>query len=73
MLLPILAGTLSLGQMNAAWKALRLQIELGTKAWRKYVAEYRQASDNNLILSPLSTLPDLYNELEGIEDSDQKL
>ena len=73
MLLPILAGTSSLGQMNAAWKALRLQIELGTKAWRKYVAEYRQASDNNLILSPLSTLPDLYNELEGIEDSNQKL
>ena len=72
-LLPILAGTSSLGQMNAAWKAVRLRIELGTKALKKYVAEYKQAPDDNLILSPLSTLPDLYNELEGLDDSDQKL
>ena len=39
-LLPILAGTSSLGQMNAAWQAIRLRIELGTKAWKKYIAEY---------------------------------
>ena len=58
--LPILAGTSSLGQMNAAWKAMRLRIELGTKAWKKYIAEYRQALDDNLILSPLSTLPELH-------------
>ena len=59
--------------MNVTWKALRLRIELGTKAWRKYVAEYRQASNDNLSLSPLSTLPELYSDLERIEDSDQKL
>ena len=72
-LLPILSGTSSLGQMNAAWKALRLRIELGTKAWKKYIAEYRQAPENNLILSPLSTLPELYTELDRIDDKDQKL
>jgi hypothetical protein len=72
-LLPILVGTSSLGQMNAAWKALRLRIELGTKAWRKYIEEYRQTPADNLILSPLSTLPELYNDLEKLEDSDQKL
>ena len=72
-LLPILAGTSSLGQMNAAWKALRLRIELGTKALTKYVSEYRQAPDDNLILSPLSTLPELYNDMERIDDSDQRL
>ena len=72
-LLPILAGTSSLGQMNVAWKALRLRMELGTKAWRKYIEEYKQAPDDNLILSPLSTLPELYNDLENLDDSDQKL
>ena len=72
-LLPILSGTSSLGQMNAAWKALRLCIELGTKAWRKYLAEYRQTPEDNLILSPLSTLPELYTELDGMDDGDQKL
>ena len=59
--------------MNAAWKALRLRIELGTKAWRKYIAEYRQTLEDNLILSPLSTLPELYTELDGMDDGDQKL
>ena len=59
--------------MNAAWKALRLRIELGTKAWKKYIAEYRQTPEDNLILSPLSTLPELYTELDRIEDRDQKL
>ena len=72
-LLPILAGTSSLGQMNAAWKAMRLHIELGTKAWKKYIVEYQQAPDDNLILSPLSTLPELHTELNRIEDGDQKL
>lgn len=72
-LLPILEGTSSLGQMNAAWKALRLRVELGTKAWTKYIAEYRQDPDDNLILSPLSTLPELYDDLDRIDDADQKL
>lgn len=71
MLLPILVGTLSLGQMNAAWKALRLWIELGMKALTKYVSEYRQAPDDNLILLPLSTLPELYSDMERIDDSGQ--
>jgi len=72
-LLPILAGTSSLGQLNAAWKALRLRVELGAKAWKKYITEYQQPSDLKLTLSPTSTHPDLYNDLDGIESSKQKL
>ena len=59
--------------MNAAWKALQLRVELGMKAWTKYIAEYKQAPNNNIILSPLSTLPELYTDLERIDDVDQKL
>ena len=72
-LLPMLAGTSSLGQLNAAWKALRLRVELGVKAWKKYITEYQHPSDHNLVLSPISTLPDLYNDLDRIDSKDQRL
>jgi len=55
MLLPILAGMSSLGQMNIAWKAIQLQVELGMKALRKYVAEY-QLQVGATPLTLLSTL-----------------
>ena len=72
-LLPILSGMSSLRQMNAVWKALWLHIDLGTKVWKKYIAEYCQTPQDNLILSPLSTVPELYTELDRIDDADQKL
>jgi len=72
-LLLILAGTSSLGQLNAAWKALRLHIKLGAKAWEKYITKYQQLSNLKLTLSPTSTHPDLYNDLDRIESSKQKL
>ena len=72
-LLPILSGTSSLGQLNAAWKALRLRVELGVKAWNKYIVEYQQPADHDLVLSPISTLPDLYDDLTRIESNDQRL
>ena len=55
MLLPILAGMSSLGQINIAWKPIWLQVELGTKALRKYVAEY-QLQVGATALTPLTTL-----------------
>ena len=62
-LLPILQGTSSLAQLRAAWLALRHRIELGTKAWKKYIAEYQLPIDAKPTLSPLSTLPELYQPL----------
>ena len=70
--LPILQGTSSLPQLYAAWKALITRIKLGTKAWDKYIAEYR-LQEGAASLSPLSTLQELYNPLKDMEDTDDKL
>ena len=72
-LLPILKGTSSLAQLRAAWLALRHRIELGTKAWKKYITEYQLPPDSKPSLSPLSTLPELYQPLQDIADRDEKL
>ena len=72
-LLPILKGTSSLPQLRAAWLALRHRIELGTKAWKKYIAEYQLPVDSKPTLSPLSTLPELYQPLREMSEPDKKL
>jgi len=71
-LIPILQGTSSLPQLYAAWKALLTRIKLGVKAWDKYIAEYQLQADTAL-LSPLSTLQELYDPLIDIRDVDNKL
>ena len=71
-LIPILQGTSSLPQLYAAWKALITRIKLGVKAWEKYIAEYQLQADAAL-LSPLSTLQELYDPLKDIQDTDRKL
>ena len=71
-LIPILQGTSSLPQLYAAWKALLTRIRLGTRAWEKYIAEYQLQGDVTL-LSPLSTLQELYDPLKDITDADDKL
>jgi len=71
-LIPILQGTSSLPQLYAAWKALLTRIKLGVKAWDKYIAEYQLQADTAL-LSPLSTLQELYDPLIDIPDVDNKL
>lgn len=72
-LLPILKGTSSLAQLRAAWLALRHRIELGTKAWKKYIAEYQLPAGAKPSLSPLSTLLELYQPLQDMSESDAKL
>ena len=72
MLIPILQGTSSLPQLYAAWKALITRMKLGVKAWNKYIAEYQLQADA-AVLSPLSTLQELYDPLKDIEDTDHKL
>ena len=71
-LLPILQGTSSLPQLFMAWKALITRMKLGVKAWEKYIMEYQLQADTTL-LSPLSTLQELYDPLKDIEDTDRKL
>ena len=72
-LLPILRGTSSLPQLCAARLALRHRVELGMKAWRKYITEYQLPVDSKPVLSPLSTVPELYQPLQDITEPDKKL
>jgi hypothetical protein len=72
-LLPLLKGTSSLPQLRAAWLALRHRIELATKAWKKYSVEYQLPPDSKPVLSPISTLPELYLSLQDIAEPDDKL
>ena len=72
-LLPMLKGTSSLAQLQTAWLALRHRIGLGTKAWQKYIVEYQLPGDSKPVLSPLSTLPELYWPLQELEKPDKKL
>ena len=72
-LLPILRGTSSVPQLRVAWLALRHRVELGTKAWRKCITEYRLPMDSKPTLSPLSTVPELYQPLQDISEPDKKL
>lgn len=71
-LIPILQGTSSLPQLYAAWKALITRMKLGVKAWEKYIAEYQLQVDA-AVLSPLSTLQELYDPLKDIKDTNHKL
>ena len=72
-MMSILRGTSSLAQLNAAWSALRTRVELGMKAWKKYGVEYQHSPEECPVLSPLSTLPELYTPLSNIEEDDQRL
>ena len=71
-LIPILQGTSSLPQLYVAWRALITRVKLGVKAWEKYIAEYKYQADA-AVLSPLSTLQELYDPLKDIKDTDSKL
>ena len=72
-MMSILRGTSSLAQLNAAWSALRSRVELGMKAWKKYGVEYQHSPEERPVLSPLSTLPELYTPLSDIEGDEQRL
>ncbi|KAJ7694245.1 hypothetical protein B0H17DRAFT_1199488 [Mycena rosella] len=57
----VLSGAASLSEMTIAWTGLRLCIELSQRAFKKYEREYMATTSAELLLSPVSTAPDIYN------------
>lgn len=72
-LLQILKGTTSLPQLNVAWKTIQKRLELGHRTLQKYAEQYQSKPHDNLLLSPISTLPDLHQELQELHTADQRL
>ena len=72
-LLQILKGTTSLPQLNVAWKAIQKRLELGHRTLQKYQLQYQQGPHEELLLSPISTIPELHNELQDLSSADQRL
>ena len=72
-LLHILRGTTSLPQLNVAWKTIQRRLELGHRTLQKYQQQYKQSPQEELLLSPISTVPELHNELQNLPSADQRL
>ena len=72
-LLHILRGTTSLPQLNVAWKTIQKCLELGHKTLMKYQQQYQLSPQEDLLLSPISTVPELHNELRNYSSADQRL
>jgi hypothetical protein len=72
-LLHILRGTTSLPQLNVAWKAIQKRLELGHRTLQKYQRQYRQSPHEESLLSPISTVPELHDELQNLPSADQRL
>lgn len=70
-LLQILRGTTSLPQLNVAWKTMQRRLELGHKTLQKYIQQYQNEPNDGLLLSPISMLPDLHQELQELHTADQ--
>ena len=70
----ILTGTSSLPQLNVAWKTIQKRLDLGHRTLQKYALQYQQApQEENLLLSPISTLPDIHSGLKELTTADQRL
>lgn len=72
-LIHILKGTTSLPQLNVAWKTFQKRLELGHRTLNKYMQQYQQEPNTELLLSPTSTLPDLHTDLNNLHTADQRL
>ena len=72
-LIRILKGTTSLPQLNVAWKTFQKRLELGHRTLNKYMLQYQRGPQAELLLSPVSTLPDLHSELNDLHTADQRL
>ena len=74
-LLHILKGTSSLPQLNVAWKTIQKRLELGHRTLNKYMEQYQHTPNPHmeLLLSPVSTLPDLHSGLNDLHTADQRL
>ena len=71
-LIQILKGTSSLPQLNVACKTIQKRLELGHRTLNKYMEQYQHAPHTELLLSPVSTLPDLHSGLNDLRVRIQK-
>ena len=69
-LLQILKGTTSLPQLNVAWKTIQKRLELGHHSLLKYQKQYQLSPQEELLLSPISTVPGLHDELQDLSSAD---
>ena len=73
-LLHILRGTSSLPQLNVAWKTIQKCLELGHRTLQKYALQYQHTpQEEHLLLSPISTLPNIHSGLQNLQTADQRL
>ncbi|KAJ6590400.1 hypothetical protein DFH09DRAFT_1074038 [Mycena vulgaris] len=62
-LMRVLLGAETLDEMTIAWHALRRRFELSHKYLDKYDSEYKSATEEEVLLSPISTAVDVYDQL----------
>ncbi|KAJ7792684.1 hypothetical protein B0H13DRAFT_2393912 [Mycena leptocephala] len=56
----VLRSANDLNELHSAWVAMSERLDLAQRNFLKYQAEYRAESDDELLLSPISTVPDVY-------------
>ncbi|KAJ6534063.1 hypothetical protein DFH09DRAFT_1325503 [Mycena vulgaris] len=52
-------------EMTITWHALRRRFELGLSYLDKYDSEYKASTDRDVLVSPVSTAPEVYDNLAG--------
>ncbi|KAF8177938.1 hypothetical protein K438DRAFT_1769781 [Mycena galopus ATCC 62051] len=60
-LVTVLRSANSLGELQASWSALTERLSLAHRNFEKYQSEFQATSEEGRLLSPVSTLPELYN------------
>ncbi|KAJ7824858.1 hypothetical protein B0H13DRAFT_2375235 [Mycena leptocephala] len=56
----VLRSAHDLGELHSAWVAMSERLDLAQRNFLKYQTEYRAEVDTELLLSPVSTNPDVY-------------
>ncbi|KAJ7878891.1 hypothetical protein B0H13DRAFT_2346282 [Mycena leptocephala] len=56
----VLRSANDLNELHSAWVAMSERLDLSQRNFLKYQTEYRAESDQELLLSPISTVPDIY-------------
>ncbi|KAF8133103.1 hypothetical protein K438DRAFT_1787706 [Mycena galopus ATCC 62051] len=60
-LMTVLKGANSLGELQASWAALAERLDLAQRNFRKYQSEFKPTKVEDVLLSPVSTLPEVYS------------
>ncbi|KAJ6525790.1 hypothetical protein DFH09DRAFT_1095504 [Mycena vulgaris] len=66
-LMNVLLGADTMDEMTIAWHAMRRHFELGLEYLNKYDSEYKASTDRDVLVSPVSTAPELYDSLAGYD------